>query len=177
VLNLNKDVILNLLSILDEEIVLYRKVLDVSTSEFNYFVERNYDAISNHIQLKEEFYSCITDLEFKRDEIMNIIHQQTGYKFDSIRGLCSELEDNDLKLELLNKRTILRTLITRIQEANNRNKTFLEKSQKLFSNIFNNLAGLVNKEQATIKDTYDNSGRINNNSKTAKNATLINKEV
>ena len=156
-----------LIIIFESEIEVYRKLLDVSISEFDYLVSRNIEAIEKHVKLKEDFFKEINFLEESRHKLIQDLEFKLNIKIENVSELLNIIEDKNLKAEIAQKRSILSILINRIKEANNRNSYFIEHSKYLFGNVVANFNELINKSSSK---TYGKTGKIN---KEAKNSSLM----
>lgn len=167
------DVLLVKLSdIFDQEIQVYRSLLDVTISEFEYLVTRDFKAIENHIQLKEGFFQQITKLELERNSIILELEKFFASNITSVSELVDLIDDSDTKALFSQKRTILSQLINRIKEANSRNSEFINHSKHIFNNVVNNFNELIKKGSS---GTYSKTGKLKKDEK--KSSLVINKEA
>jgi flagellar biosynthesis/type III secretory pathway chaperone len=157
----------NLIGVLDSEITVYRNLLDTIHSEYEFLVQKDYDAIGRHIELKKDFYSVIIESEKKRQHLIKEL------SVDNVSELLANLEDEALKEKLRIRRDTLKVLITRISEANERNRIFIEHSRQVFESVVNNIKELV---LTNTKPVYGNNARIGNKT-SVKNPVLLDKEV
>lgn len=167
------DVLLSKLSsIFDDEIIVYRSLLDVTISEFEYLVTRDYKAIENHIELKEGFFQKITKLEEERNLVIFELEKIFGSNIKNVSELVELIKDADKKAEVSHKRSILSLLINRIKEANSRNSEFIGHSKHIFANVVDNFNELIKKGTTA---TYGKTGKLKKDEK--KSSLVINKEA
>jgi len=144
--------------IFDKEIEVYRSLLDVTLSEFDFLVARNYEVIEKHIKLKEDFFIKISSLEEDRFKIISELETKLNLKIENVSKLINLIEDKNIASNIAQKRSILSILINRIKEANKRNSNFIEHSKYIFSNVVNNFNELIKKGSSL--GTYSKKGKI-----------------
>jgi hypothetical protein len=163
-----------LLNILDEEINIYKNILNIISSEYESFIARDYDAIYNHIKLKDSFYEKVVEFEGKREqEIVKIRASMPDKNIESLSDLIDNVNIPSVRESLALRRTTLRLLIDRIFEANEHSKLFLDRSRAVFGTIIDNIKKLAN---ASRKNVYGNKGKLDEHKDTL-NPLLLNKEA
>lgn len=163
-----QNLIAKLNIIFDNEIGIYRSLLDVTLSEFEFLVAKDYAAIENHIKLKEDFFYKISELEADRSSIIKELEASLNSKIDNVSSLINLIEDKQIASNISQKRSILSILINRIKEANKRNSDFIEHSKYIFSNVVNNFNELIKKGSSL--GTYSKAGKLK---KADKNASIM----
>lgn len=153
---LSTDILLQLMSILEEMVQLHQRLLSILQKEKRLIIEGDHEALVLCLGKKEVVLSCLSQLESNRQEIMAKIEGQIGEKqpemtLKEILPLVPETHRN----RLLDVHRQLDILTTSIHEINQINGILTER-------VLQQISGLVGLLKHLIPNglTYQQTGMI-----------------
>ena len=151
-----QELVNGLLDALEEQIKIYRALLDVVRKEKEILVSANLDDLNENNRAKEAMLIKIRSLEGQRLTLAAQIYQSLGLQGEQPRLLeiarHVRVEDGD---KLRSVHSVLELLLRRVQEYNRQNETLVQSA-------LNNITGAMNAIKATLQDkpTYQKQGGV-----------------
>lgn len=152
----SKHVLNTLLTTLDEQIKVYRHLLDVVRKEKDILVSANLDDLNENNRTKEAMLIKIRALESQRLKSASELHRQLGIKGDQPRLLeiARHLDEEDSE-KVHRVHSVLELLLRRVQEYNRQNETLVQSA-------LTNITGAMKAIKGTLeeKPTYKKKGEV-----------------
>lgn len=162
--------ITHLLSTLDEQIKVYRALLDVVRKEKEILVSANLDDLNENNRAKEAMLIKIRALENDRVKWAAVVHSDLGLEGNEPRLLeIARYLDSAQADQLRNVHSVLELLLRRVQEYNRQN-------EQLVQSALTNITGAMKAIKGTLeaKPTYQKKGEIEG---VAHNGQLVSREA
>lgn len=154
-IHMQEDVV-SLISVLDEQIKIYRHLLEVVRKEKEILVAANLDELNENNRAKEAMLIKIRALEVERTRVAAHVAQELGLKGDAPRLLeiANHLPDESGE-KLRSIHSVLELLLKRVQEYNRQNEILVQSA-------LNNITGAMNAIKGTLesKATYQKKGEV-----------------
>jgi flagellar biosynthesis/type III secretory pathway chaperone len=145
-----------LISVLEEQIKVYRHLLEVVRKEKDILVSTNLDALNENNRAKEAMLIRIRALESERMKAAIEVHKQLGLSGDEPRLLDLARYMPDPAAEKMRSvHNVLELLLRRVQEYNRQNETLVQSA-------LSNITGAMNAIKGTLseKPTYQKKGEV-----------------
>lgn len=145
-----------LIAVLEDEIKVYRHLLDVVRKEKDILISANLDDLNENNRTKEAMLLKIRGLEANRLKLSVESYQELGLSGEHPRLLEMAKHVNDETAEKLrNIHSVLDLLLRRIQEFNRQN-------EELVQSALTNVTGAMNAIKGTLADkpTYQKKGEV-----------------
>jgi flagellar biosynthesis/type III secretory pathway chaperone len=145
-----------LIDVLENEIKVYRHLLDVVRKEKDILISANLDELNENNRTKEAMLLKIRALEAQRLKVSVEAYQELGLNGEHPRLLeMAKHVDDDCAEKLRNIHSVLDLLLRRIQEFNRQN-------EELVQSALTNVTGAMNAIKGTLqeKPTYQKKGEI-----------------
>ncbi len=142
--------------ILDEQIRVYRHLLDIVRKEKEILISANLDDLNENNKSKEAMMLKVKALETSRIKIASELSSGLGLSADQPRLLDMSLHVSaPYNEKLRNFHAVLDLLVKRIQEYNKQNETLVQSA-------LNNITGAMKAVRDTLqeKPTYQRKGEI-----------------
>lgn len=170
-LNLNTtELTSQLVTVLEEQIKVYRTLLEVVRKEKEILVSANLDELNENNRSKEAMLLKIRALETQRMKVATELSLALNLSAESPRLLeiakHLELEPGD---KLRNLHSVLELLLRRVQEYNRQNETLVQ-------NALSNITGAMNSIRGTLQEkaTYQKKGEVEGH---ASSGQLVSREA
>jgi flagellar biosynthesis/type III secretory pathway chaperone len=151
-----RDLANSLISVLDEQIRVYRHLLECVRKEKDILVSANLDDLNENNRTKEAFLLKIRALETQRLAVATELFQGLGLsgEFPRLLEIARHL-DGDLADKLRNIHSVLELLLRRVQEFNKQNETLVQSA-------LTNITGAMKELKGTLADkaTYQKKGEV-----------------
>jgi flagellar biosynthesis/type III secretory pathway chaperone len=145
-----------LIDVLENEIKVYRHLLDVVRKEKDILISANLDELNENNRTKEAMLLKIRALEAQRLKVSVEAYQELGLNGEHPRLLeMAKHVDDETAEKLRNIHSVLDLLLRRIQEFNRQN-------EELVQSALTNVTGAMNAIKGTLqeKPTYQKKGEI-----------------
>lgn len=145
-----------LVGVLEEQIRVYRHLLDVVRKEKDILVAANLDDLNENNRTKEAMLIKIRTLEAQRLEAAGQLYQSLNLQGEHPRLLeMARHLDNASADKLRNIHSVLELLLKRVQEYNRQNEALVQSA-------LNNITGAMNEIKGTLSDkpTYQKKGEV-----------------
>ncbi len=159
-----------LLDILEEQIKVYRLLLDTVRKEKDILIAANLDDLTENNRAKEATLIRIRALENQRIQLALELHQHLGMSGDQPRLLDIAVRLNDSHGEKLRSvHSVLELLLRRVQEYNRQNEILVQSA-------LNNITGAMKAIKGALeeKPTYKKKGEVSGVSNAGQ---LVSREV
>lgn len=146
----------NLISVLEEQIKLYRHLLEVVRKEKDILVSANLDELNDNNRAKEAMLIKIRNLEADRMKAATELHAHLGLPGDEPRLLeIARYMDEANGEKMRNVHNVLELLLRRVQDYNRQNETLVQSA-------LSNITGAMNAIKGTLseKPTYQKKGEV-----------------
>lgn len=156
---------------LDEQIKVYRHLLDIVRKEKDILVSANLDDLNENNKAKEAMLLKVRGLENNRIRYASDLSGQLGLSTEQPRLLEMATRLSDPQAERLRSlHSVLDLLLSRVQEYNKQNEILVQSA-------LNNITGAMNAIRDTLQDktTYERKGEIR--SQSAPSGQLVSREV
>ncbi len=169
--NLNMpDLVVSLVSVLEEQIRVYRHLLEVVRKEKDILVSANLDELNENNKAKEAMLLKIRSLETIRlknatDVSMGLgLHAESPRLLEIAKHLSAEAGD-----KLRNLHSVLELLLRRVQDYNRQNEVLVQSA-------LSNITGAMNSIKGTLqeKPTYQKKGEVEGH---ASSGQLVSREA
>lgn len=145
-----------LVGVLDEQIKVYRHLLEVVRKEKDILVSANLDELNENNRTKEAMLIKIRALEVERVRIAQHVSQALGLQGEAPRLLeiANYLSDESGE-KLRSIHSVLELLLKRVQEYNRQNEILVQSA-------LNNITGAMNAIKGSLesKPTYQKKGEV-----------------
>lgn len=147
--------LVELVSVLEEQIKVYRGLLDVVRKEKEILVAANLDDLNENNRTKEAMLIKIRGLETQRIALANDCYQTLGLTGEARLLEIARLVGGDQADKLRSIHSVLDLLLRRVQEYNRQNET-------LVNSALQNITGAMNAIKGTLeeKPTYKKKGEV-----------------
>lgn len=145
-----------LIAVLDEQIKLYRHLLEVVRKEKDILISANLDDLNENNRVKEAMLIKIRALEADRIARATEVCAGLGIAAESPRLLeIARYAAEPVAGKLRNMHSVLELLLRRVQEYNRQNEA-------LVASALNNITGAMNAIKGTLqeKPTYQKKGEV-----------------
>ncbi len=146
-----------LVSVLEEQIKVYRHLLEVVRKEKEILVSANLDELNENNRTKEAMLIKVRTLETQRLTLANEAYQALGLEGGESARLMEIARhmDNERADKLRNIHSVLDLLLRRVQEYNRQNET-------LVNSALQNITGAMNAIKGTLEEkaTYQKKGEV-----------------
>jgi flagellar biosynthesis/type III secretory pathway chaperone len=145
-----------LVQTLDEQIKVYRHLLDVVRKEKEILVSANLDDLNENNRTKEAMLIKIRALEAERIKYASLLSVEIGLPPDEPRLLeIARQMGGDSGEKLRSIHSVLELLLRRVQEFNQANEILVQSA-------LNNITGAMNAIRGTLqeKSTYQRKGEV-----------------
>ena len=159
-----------LVTVLEEQIKVYRTLLEVVRKEKEILVSANLDDLNENNRSKEAMLLKIRSLESERLKCAAELSQALNLTAESPRLLdIAKRLDLDGGDKLRNLHSVLELLLRRVQEYNRQNETLVQ-------NALSNITGAMNSIRGTLqeKPTYQKKGEVEGH---ASSGQLVSREA
>lgn len=160
----------SLLSTLEEQIKVYRHLLEVVRKEKDILMSANLDELNENNRAKEAMLIKIRALEVERARFAAEVHKSLGLTGEEPRLLeIARHLDTARADQLRNIHSVLDLLLRRVQEYNRQNETLVQSA-------LTNITGAMNAIKGSLgeKATYQKKGEIEGH---AAAGQLVSREV
>lgn len=164
------ELAINLVSVLEEQIKVYRTLLDVVRKEKEILVSANLDELNENNRSKEAMLLKIRALETQRLKCATDLSATLGLSVENPRLLeiakHLDLEPGD---KLRNLHSVLELLLRRVQEYNRQNEVLVQSA-------LTNITGAMNSIKGTLQEkaTYQKKGEVEGH---ASSGQLVSREA
>lgn len=155
----------SLVSILEEQIRVYRHLLECVRREKDILVSANLDDLNENNRSKEAMLLKIRALETQRLAVATELFQGLGLSGEFPRLLeIARYLDNGSADKLRNIHSVLELLLRRVQEFNKQNETLVQAALSNITGAMKEIKGTLS-DKATYQkkgevDTHTNAGQI-----------------
>lgn len=159
-----------LVTVLEEQIKVYRTLLDVVRKEKEILVSANLDELNENNRSKEAMLLKIRSLETQRMKFATDLSQALNLAAESPRLLdIAKYLSDETGDKLRNLHSVLELLLRRVQEYNRQNETLVQ-------NALSNITGAMNSIKGTLqeKPTYQKRGEVEGH---ASSGQLVSREA
>lgn len=159
-----------LIEILEEQIKVYRHLLDVVRKEKDILIAANLDDLTENNRAKEAMLIKIRALETDRIRLAKEVHTALGMSGDEPRLLDMAVRLNETHGEKLRSlHSVLDLLLRRVQDYNRQNETLVQSA-------LNTITGAMNVIKGALEDkpTYQKKGEVSGAPSAGK---LVSREV
>ena len=150
------DQVTRLLSVLEEQIKLYRHLLEVVRREKDILISANLDDLTENNRAKEAMLIKIRALEAERMAVSHEVHKALKLVGDEPRLLeIARYLDADNAEKLRNVHNVLELLLRRVQEYSRQN-------DELVQSALSNITGAMNALKGSLQEkaTYQKKGEV-----------------
>lgn len=151
-----QELVNTLLTVLDEQIKVYRHLLEVVRKEKEILVSANLDELNENNRSKEAMLLKIRALETDRLKTAAAVYESLGLVSEQPRLLeIARHLDNEQAEKVRNVHSVLELLLRRVQEYNRQNETLVQSA-------LTNITGAMNAIKGTLQDkaTYQKKGEV-----------------
>jgi flagellar biosynthesis/type III secretory pathway chaperone len=146
----------SLITVLEEQIRVYRHLLDCVRKEKEILISANLDDLNENNKTKEAMLLKIRALEAQRITNATELSNGLGLTLDVPRLLeIARHLDTDLADKLRNIHSVLELLLKRVQEFNKQNESLVQTALSNITGAMNEIKGTV-----TDKPTYQKKGEM-----------------
>lgn len=148
--------IANLVTVLEEQIRVYRHLLETVRKEKEILVSANLDDLNENNRTKEAMLIKVRALEVERVRHAGELHQNLNLKEETPRLLeMARYLDNDNADKLRNLHSVLELLLRRVQEYNKQNEALVQSA-------LNSITGAMKAVKGALADkpTYQKKGEV-----------------
>ncbi len=146
----------SLVQILDEQVKIYRHLLDIVRKEKEILISANLDDLNENNRAKEAMLIKIRTLEEERIKAALQVHQSLGLAGTEPRLIeIARHVPEDTAEKLRNLHSVLELLLRRVQEYNRNNEALV---QSALSNVTGAMNAIKNSLQE--KPTYQKKGEV-----------------
>jgi flagellar biosynthesis/type III secretory pathway chaperone len=152
----DKQILINLVSTLDEQVKVYRHLLEVVRKEKEILISANLDDLNENNRAKEAMLIKVRALETQRLKTASELHRRLGLKGEEPRLLeIARHVDEENAEKLRSIHSVLELLLRRVQEYNRQNETLVQSA-------LSNITGAMKAIKGTLeeKPTYKKKGEI-----------------
>ena len=150
------EITVSLIATLEEQIRVYRHLLDCVRKEKEILVAANLDDLNENNRTKEALLIKVRALEAQRLELAAKVSQELGINHEEPRLLeIARHLGSDLADKLRNIHSVLELLLKRVQEFNKQNESLVQAA-------LSNITGAMNAIKGTLADkaTYQKKGEV-----------------
>lgn len=150
------ELTISLVSILEEQIRVYRHLLDCVRKEKDILISANLDDLNENNRTKEAMLIKVRALESQRLELATQIWRELKLDGEAPRLLeIARHLGSDLADKLRNIHSVLELLLKRVQEFNKHNESLVQAA-------LSNITGAMNAIKGTLaeKPTYQKKGEV-----------------
>lgn len=147
--------ITNLLSTLEEQIKVYRHLLDVVRKEKEILVSANLDELNENNRAKEAMLIKIRALESDRIKWAQAAHDELQLEGEPRLLEIARYLDNDPSEKLRNVHSVLELLLRRVQEYNRQNEALVQSALTNITGAMKAIKGSLDE-----KPTYQKKGEV-----------------
>ncbi len=151
-----QDEVVALISVLEEQIKVYRHLLEVVRKEKDILVTANLDELNENNRSKDAMLIKIRALEVERTRATLHVCQGLGLSAESPRLLeIAKYLPDEVGEKLRNIHSVLDLLLRRVQEHNRQNEILVQSA-------LNNITGAMNAIKGSLeaKPTYQKKGEV-----------------
>lgn len=150
-----KELVDGLISVLEEQVKVYRHLLDVVRKEKEILVSANLDDLNENNRAKEAMLIKIRALEAQRLKCAADVYQSLGLAGDPRLSEMARHLGGEVADKLRNIQSVLELLLRRVQEHNQQNESLVQSA-------LSNITGAMNAIKDTLKDkpTYQKQGEV-----------------
>lgn len=160
-----------LIQTLDEQIKVYRHLLEIVRREKDILISANLDDLSENNKSKEAMLIKIRALEADRLNLAREVSESLGIDSQSPRLLeIAKNVESDKAEKLRSMHSVLELLLKRVQEHNKKNEVLVEAALANITGAMNNLKNVLEE-----KKTYKRKGDLGKASNIA--GQLVSKEA
>lgn len=158
-----------LVSVLEEQIKVYRGLLDVVRKEKEILVAANLDDLNENNRTKEAMLIKIRGLEAQRVALANESYQTLGLSGEARLLEIARVVGGETADKLRSIHSVLELLLRRVQEYNRQNET-------LVNSALQNITGAMKELKGTLEDkpTYQKKGEVEGHTSSGK---LVSREA
>jgi flagellar biosynthesis/type III secretory pathway chaperone len=158
-----------LVSVLEEQIKVYRGLLEVVRKEKEILVAANLDELNENNRSKEAMLIKIRGLETQRVALATDCYQTLGLEGDARLLEIARHVGGEQADKLRNIHSVLDLLLRRVQEYNRQNET-------LVNSALRNITGAMKELKGTLEDkpTYQKKGEVEGHTSSGK---LVSREA
>ena len=145
-----------LIQVLEEQVKVYRHLLEVVRKEKQILISANLDELNENNRTKEAMLIKIRALEAERIRIAAAVCQAIGLNHDEPRLLeIARVVGGEASDRLQSIHSVLELLLRRVQEYNQQNETLVQSALA-------NVTGAMNAIKGTLqeKSTYQRKGEV-----------------
>ena len=150
------EITVSLITTLEEQIRVYRHLLDCVRKEKEILVAANLDELNENNRTKEALLIRVRALEAQRLELAAKVSQELGINSEEPRLLeIARHLGSDHADKLRNIHSVLELLLKRVQEFNKQNESLVQAA-------LSNITGAMNAIKGTLADkaTYQKKGEV-----------------
>ena len=151
-----KNLVSRLLSVLEEQIKLYRHLLEIVRKEKDILISANLDELNENNRAKEAMLIKIRALETERMAVSNELHLQLKIVGDEPRlmEIARHLHTEEAE-KMRNVHSVLELLLRRVQEYSRQNEVLVQSA-------LSNITGAMNAIKGSLqeKPTYQKKGEV-----------------
>lgn len=165
-----QEIVGQLSSVLDDQIKVYRHLLDVVRKEKEILVSARLDELNENNRSKEAMLIKIRTLEIERSRYATELHQLLGLPGDDPRLLEIARHMDDTSAEKLRSvHNVLELLLRRVQDYNRQNESLVQSA-------LSNITGAMNEIKGTLqeKPIYQKKGEVEGH---ASSGQLVSREA
>ncbi|MGE4133411.1 MAG: flagellar protein FlgN [Bdellovibrionales bacterium] len=155
-----QELVQALLNALEEQVKLYRHLLEVVRKEKEILISANLDDLNENNRAKEAMLIKIRALEAQRLKCTAEVYQSLGLSGETPRlfEIARHVPD-DMAERLRSIHSVLELLLKRVQDYNRQNETLVQSA-------LNNITGAMSAIKNTLqeKPTYKNKGAVEGHS-------------
>jgi flagellar biosynthesis/type III secretory pathway chaperone len=146
----------NLVKMLEEQITLYRHLLEVVRKEKEILVSANLDELNETNRTKEAMLLKIRAIETERIKVASAISGALGLDPENPRlmEIAKYLNDTDAD-RLRNIHSVLELLLRRVKDFNGQNEVLVQSALENVTGAMNEIRGVIQE-----KPTYKNKGNV-----------------
>lgn len=160
-----------LIQTLDEQIKVYRHLLDVVRKEKDILISAHLDDLNENNKAKEAMLLKIRSLETSRVELAKKVAESLGLESEAPRLLEIAKHIEPIKADKLRStHSVLELLLKRVQELNKKNEVLVQSALANVTGAMNNLKSVLEEQK-----TYRRKGSMGKSSKIA--GQLVSKEA
>lgn len=148
----------SLIQTLEEQIKVYRHLLEVVRKEKEILISANLDSLNENNRAKEAMLIKIRALEVERQRITGLICNDLGLAQEDPRLLdIARKAPGETSERLLSIHSVLELLLRRVQEYNQQNEVLVQSALASVTGAMNAIKGTLQE-----KPTYQRHGEVNN---------------
>lgn len=145
-----------LVTVLDEQIRVYRHLLDIVRKEKDILISANLDDLNENNRAKEAMLIRIRALEMQRLEAASATYLALGLPGEQPRLLeMARHLDTEPADKLRNIHSVLELLLKRVQDHNRQNEALVQAALSNITGAMNSIKGTL-----TEKPTYQKKGEV-----------------